>query len=217
MAPTPTKKLASIAFVGAATAATVGYNMAPAFAASQWNIKNGTAGYHGAIAGKNVGNTILKDTTHNVTLTCTKASVSGSAPASHVAVTGSSTKVGVLKKANFSTCSFLGVTFKAHLLKNAGIFAKTFAAGVTHGNVNSISAMVSGVNIPGCHFKVVGTHLPMVFKNASHHFVVDSTSVAALSLKSVAALCPTVKTNDKAFFKGTFAITTPAALNVSKS
>jgi hypothetical protein len=212
-----TKKVASLAFVGAATGAAVGVNMTPAFAASQWNIKNGTAGYHGVVAGKNTGNTILKDTTHNVTLTCTKASVSGSVAQSHVAATGSSTKVGVLKKANFSTCSFLGVTFKATLAKNAGIFGKTYASGVTHGNINSISATVTGVNIPTCTFKVAGTNLPTVYKNASHRFIIDSTSVAALTLKSVAAGCPTIKTGDQAFFKGTFPIATPAALNISKS
>ena len=209
------RKVASIAFTGAAAAATVGYGMAPALAATKhWHIHNGTANYHGVVKGNNKGTTKLVDTTHAVTLTCKKASVSGSVPKSSV-VAGTSTKLGPLKKANFNSCSFVGVTFKAKLNKAAGIFAHSYAGGVTHGNIKSISAELSGVNLPACKAKVTGT-LPAVFKNASHTFVVDSKAVAALTIKSATAQCPVIKAGDKAYFQGTFPVTTPAALNVSE-
>lgn len=210
------RKVASIAFTGAAAAATVGYGLTPALAATpHWVVKNGTAKYHGAVKGNNKGNTKLVDTTHAVTLTCKKASVSGSVPKSSVVAT-TSTKLGPLKKANFTSCSFLGVTFKAKLNKAAGIFAHSYAGGVTHGHIKSISAEISGVNITGCKAKVTGT-LPAVFKNASHTFVVDSKAAASLTIKSATTACPVIKAGDKAYFQGTFPVTTPKALTVSKT
>jgi hypothetical protein len=211
------KKVASIAFTGAAAAATVGYGFAPALAATDhWVVKNGTAKYHGVVKGKNKGTTKLVDTTHAVTLTCKKASVSGSVPKSSVVAGTTSTKLGPLKKANFTSCSFLGVTFKAKLNKAAGIYAHTYKSGVTHGNIKSISAELSGVNITGCKAKVTGK-LPAVFKNASHTFIVDSKSVASLTIKSTTTACPEIAKGDKAYFKGTFPVTTPKALNVTKT
>jgi hypothetical protein len=213
--PSP-KKVASIAFTGAAAAATVGYGFAPALAATDhWVVKNGTAKYHGAVKGVNKGTTKLVDKTHAVTLTCKKASVSGSVPKSSV-VAGTSTKLGPLKKANFTSCSFLGVTFKAKLNKAAGIYAKTYAAGVTHGNIKSISAELSGVNITGCKAKVTGK-LPAVFKNASHTFTIDSKSVASLTIKSTTTACPEIAKGDVAYFKGVFPVKTPTALDVTET
>jgi hypothetical protein len=210
------RKVASIAFSGAAVAATVGYGFAPALAATDhWVIKNGTAKYHGAVKGANKGDTKLVDKTHAVTLTCKKASVSGSVPKSSVAAT-TSTKLGPLKKANFTSCSFLGVTFKAKLKKDAGIFAHTYKSGVTHGNIKSISAVISGVNITGCTALVTGK-LPTVFKNKSHAFIVDSKADASLTIKSATTACPVIKAGDKAYFQGTFPVTTPKALDVSET
>jgi hypothetical protein len=210
------RKVASIAFSGAAAAAAVGYGFTPALAATaHWVTKNGTTKYHGAVKGANKGTTKLVDKTHSVTLTCKKASVSGSVPKSSV-VAGTSTKLGPLKKANFTSCSFVGVTFKAKLNKAAGIYAKTYAAGVTHGNIKSISAEISGVNITGCKAKVTGK-LPAVFKNKSHEFVVDSKAVASLTIKSATTACPVIKAGDKAYFQGTFPVTTPKSLNVSET
>jgi hypothetical protein len=211
------RKVASIAFSGAAAAATVGYGFAPALAATNhWVTTNGTTKYHGAVKGANKGTTKLVDKTHAVTLTCKKASVSGSVPKSSVAAGTTSTKLGPLKKANFTSCSFLGVTFKAKLKKAAGIYAHTYADGVTHGDIKGISAVISGVNITGCTALVTGK-LPTVFKNASHAFVVDSKADASLTIKSATTACPVIKAGDKAYFQGTFPVTTPKALNVSET
>jgi hypothetical protein len=209
------RKAASIAFAGAAAAAAVGYGLTPALAATNhWHIKNGTANYHGVVKGKNKGTTKLVDKTHAAIATCKKASVSGSVPKSSV-VAGTSTKLGPLKKADFTSCSFLGVTFKAKLNKAAGIYAHSYAGGVAHGNIKSISAEISGVNITGCKAKVTGK-LPAEFKNASHAFIVDSKAAASLTVVSATTACPVIKKGDKAYFQGTFPVTTPTALNVSE-
>jgi hypothetical protein len=48
------RKVASIAFAGAAAAATVGYGLNPALAATKhWHIKNGATGYHGVLKAEN--------------------------------------------------------------------------------------------------------------------------------------------------------------------
>jgi hypothetical protein len=209
------RKVASIAFSGAAAAATVGYGFAPALAATDhWVTHNGTTKYHGVVDGKNKGTTKLVDKTHSVTLTCKKASVSGSVPKSSVVAT-TSTKLGPLKKANFTSCSFLGVTFKAKLNKHAGIFAHSYKSGVTHGHIKSISAEISGVNITGCKAKVTGK-LPAIYKNKSHEFVIDSKADASLTIKSATTACPVIKAGDKAYFQGTFPVSKPTALNVSE-
>jgi hypothetical protein len=213
--PAP-KKIASIAFAGAAAAAAAGYGADPALAASgHWHIKNGTTGYHGVIKAKNKGTTVLLDKTHSLLLTCKKVSVSGSVPKSSVLATGSSTRLGTLKMANMTSCSWLGVTFRLHLLKKAGIFGRSFKSGVTHGKIKSISIQISGVNVIECKAKLKG-RLPAVFKNASHTFVVDSKSAESLTFFSVTKQCPIWKTNDKAYYKATFPVSTPKALNVSE-
>jgi hypothetical protein len=208
------RKVASIAFTGAAAAATVGYGLTPALAATTWHIKNGTVGYHGKVEGANKGTTKLVDKTHAVTLTCKKASVSGSVPKSSVAATGSSTQLGTLKVANFASCSFLGVTFTAKLNKAGKIFAHSYASGVTHGFIREVSAELSGVNITGCKAKVTGK-LPMIFRNDGHAFVVDSKGAADLKIASATTACPEIAAGDKAYFKGTFPVKKPSALTVS--
>lgn len=106
------------------------------------------------------------------------------------------------------------VTFKAKLLKPAGALAHAFAGGVTHGVIKSISAQITGVNITVCKANVKGK-LPAIFRNASHTFVADSKSAASLTLFSVTT-CRLWKNSDKAFFQGTFPVTTPKTLIVSE-
>jgi len=210
-----TRKVASVAFTGAAATATLGMAMGPAMAtnATTWHIKAAGKGYHGAVKGKNKGTTKLVDTTHAVTLTCTAANVAGTVPKSNVTATGTSTRLGTLSAANFSHCSFLGVTFKAKLNAHAGIWASKFAAGVTHGHIKSINAEISGVGNT-CKAKVTGT-LPASFKNVSHAFIVDGGKAATLTIHSPTTGCPIIKNGDKAYFQGTFPVSVPKSLTIS--
>jgi hypothetical protein len=211
-----TRKVASIAFAGAAATGALGMAAGPALAVSGvWHIKAAGAGYKGAVKGKNKGTTKLVDTTHAVTLTCTAANVSGSVPHSTVTATGSSTKIGQLKAANFSHCSFLGVTFKAKLNATANIWAKSYNATtkVAHGHIKAINAELSGVG-NSCKATVTGPLFDN-YKNASHEFVVDPTASATLTIHSPTAGCPIIKNGDKAYFQGTFPTSTPKSLTVS--
>lgn len=196
-------KVASVAFTGAAAAATVGFATQPAAAApaSTWHITPG-----GSFTGTNVGNPVLVDTTTGVSLTCTTAAAAGNLSGN--GKTGASVKLGAINTATFGTsanpCSFLGINFTATLNKATTLSGSHYAGGVTNGHIgnktaNNISATLTGLNV-SCHAVIVGSTLPGSWVNASNALNINPGHAATLKVKSVTGCLGAMHSGDNAFF-----------------
>lgn len=208
-----TKKIASVAFTGAAVA---GIAAAPAFAAGPpFHIKATTAhtGFHGAYSAS-ASNTKLVDKTHPVTLTCTNATTNGNIPNSNP----TTSDVGTVASAAFTNCTFLTVAFNAKLTAATSLFVKSANATSATGHIGNatkpIAASLKATNIT-CTATINGTSVPAKYVNANHSLNINSKSVATLTLNNVAATCPTIKTGDQAFFKGNYHVNSPVSLTIS--
>lgn len=216
-----TKKVASVAFTGAAAATMAGVYAGPALAAGgTWSVKNGTTPYTGAYSGTATATgTKLVDTTHAVSLNCKSAFASGSIPAA----TGPTSKpVGTVAAASFFHCSVLGVAFKAHLNHATSLFVSgSTKSGVTPGYIGNktsttkaISATISGSGNT-CHATITGTNVPATYHNASHELIVNAGHAATLTIHSPTAACPIIKNGDAAYFTANYKVNTPTALNIT--
>jgi hypothetical protein len=203
------KKLASIAFTGAAATLAVGMTATQALAAGTWSIKNGTTLYKGAVKAANSGNTKLVDTTHATSLTCKKAAASGTISKSKF----TSTSPKILKTTvTFSNCSFGGLDF--HAKATTTLKAKSYTGGVTTGQIVSTTATITGSKNNSCVASVSqASALTATYTNTGHLLKITGTT-AGLKIKK-ATSCGTLQTGDKAYFNGTFKVSTPASLNIT--
>jgi len=207
-----TRKVASIAFAGATASATLALAMNPALAVNGiWYIKAADALFHGTVTGKNKGTIKFHDVTHPVTVTCTSVTGSGSAP--HSKVTGTPARLGTIKKASLSHCSFLGVTFRGHLTQAASVFGSTYKNGATKGRIRHLHAVWSGVG-NNCQLSGSGS-LPGSYKNASHTLIADPAGQATMTITHENVGCPIVKQGDKFDVQGTFPVGRPKSLTAS--
>jgi hypothetical protein len=212
--PATKKKVASIAFAGAAAAAAVGAAINPALAVDgTWYVRAAGALFHGAVTGQNKGVMKIVDTTHKVTLTCKYLRGSGSVQ--HSKITGTPAHLGTIKKVSTHSCSFLGNTFKAHLTKPASIFGSTYKDGITKGKVKGLHAEWSGVNVPGCRLSASGS-LSGSYHNATHELVTDVAAKPTMKVTHATVACPVAEPGDKVYVQGQFPVTTPKSLKVSE-
>jgi hypothetical protein len=210
--PAP-RKVASVAFAGAAATAAVGVAINPALAAGgTWYIRAAGALFHGAVTGNNGGNIKIVDTTHAVTMTCKY--VRGSGGVQHSKVTGAPAHLGTVKKVSIRSCSFLGNTFKARLTKSASIFGSTYKNGITKGKVKDLHAEWSGVNVTGCRLSASGS-LSGSYHDTSHELFTAVGAKPTMKITHATTACPVAKPGDKFYVQGHFPVTTPKSLTVS--
>jgi hypothetical protein len=195
------KKVASVAFTGAAALAAVGFTGGHAHAAGVTKVTVTPGGKYTAV---NTGAApkLVDKTTPN-TLTCTSAKAAGSLPGD---LTGS--KVGTVTTATFSKCKVLTFSFKAHLNKAATLFATspTTAAGITKGELKGISATISGEGLFGaCRATVTGS-LSGSYSNKSGVLTIDKASNPTLTITKATGCGGVIRSNDKAFFQATYLV-----------
>jgi hypothetical protein len=213
------KKVASLAFTGAATVAAVGIQAVPALAvAGTWHIQAPKGkGYHGAFKGKATGaGTTLVDSKHpSLPLTCTSATASGSVPKSTVVGTTTTTTLGHIKVGNFIHCSFDAITFKAHLTKTANLGGTTYTAktGITHGKITAVTAALSGSG-NSCKATITGT-VSGSYHNTTHQLIVGKNHKATLTIHNPTAGCLVLGNGDHAYFTATYNTSTPKSLFIS--
>lgn len=220
------RKIASIAFAGAAATAATMMGAAPAFAAASWHVRNGGAGYTGPVKATNKFPTSLKDTTTGTILECAKAVASGVVSKSHSPFFG---PLGFLKKTTTKWSSCTGpvpLHFKAHLTTSVPVKASSYSAtfGRTGGRLfkstlrSQISGVISGTNGNTCHATISGTSVPLKYSNTPHSFNVNSDKIATLKLKTVTGNCfGQLNAGDHAYFTGLYHVSTPAALTITRS
>jgi hypothetical protein len=208
------KKITSIAFTGAAATLAIGLGVPHAWAATTWHIKNGGTAYTGKVKGKNNGTTILHLNT-GASLKCTTASASGSV--AKASPTGTSPTVATITKATFKTCTLLGADFKASLTGTTDVVAKTFKSAITKGTLTDVKATITGASSGDstCKATVTGS-VSGSFHNTGHSLKTAAASKPASKLTITSAKsCANIKTNDTAYFKATYDISTPTALTIS--
>lgn len=200
------RRVASIAFTGAAVAAagTVVHIPAARAASGHWTINPG--GKYTAAAGA----TSLSDVTAGAKLTCTSATAAGSLSKTSFTQTGSTSfKAGPVSKGTFgssaNTCAGpLGLAFDA-VLNHATLNAKSFKSGITHGKMTSISATLHGVGV-SCTATITGSQ-PYSYNNATHQLTVLGGATAdSLTATAVTGCLGVVKTGDKNFFHGAYTV-----------
>jgi hypothetical protein len=187
------KKVASIAFTGAAAAVATGAGMGvgagPAFASGgTWHITPG-----GHYTATNVSPAILN--ANGISLTCPVNAATASGSLSGDGRTGPTVQLGTITNAQFGTaaspCSLLGFGVVARLHKATTLSATGYASGVTTGQIgngatSAISASVSGVNGFACHMEIRGASLPGSFNNASHDLTINRGHASQLTITSIA-------------------------------
>lgn len=212
-----TKKVASLAFTGAATAATFGLQPGPALAAAgTWHIQapKGTP-YHGAfkIKGNGAG-LVMVDANHpSFPITCTSTTAVGSIPHSTVTGTTTTTAIGKIKTGTFNDCSFTGVTYTATVTANLRATSYNSTTQIAKGKLTNVDLdwMGSGNS---CHVTMTGT-LSASYHNTKHDLVVDKAHKATLTMHSPTAGCLVFGNGDLAYFAGTYGVNTPKSLFVS--
>ncbi len=198
------KKIASIAFTGAAAATMVGLNVAPAFATGgTWTITP-----HGNF--KSASNSTTKATLHAGTATLTCNSKTAFASGNLVSkVTGTPAQLGTISKATFGSttstrCTLAGtLKFNAKLNHAAKLFGSTYASGVTKGQLRSISASIHGDSGFACAATVKGK-LPGSFNNTTHLLTIDKSKKSSLSITAVTGCAGQLKVGQKAYFTATY-------------
>lgn len=198
------KKVASVAFTGAAAATMVGLNVAPAFATGgTWTITP-----HGHFT--SASNSKTKATLHAgaVTLTCNSKTAFASGSLVGTA-TGAPVQLGTISKATFGStastrCTLAGtLKFSAKLNHAAKLFGSTYTAPTTKGQLRSISATITGHSGFACTAKVAGK-LPGSFNNTTHLLKIDASNKSSLTITAVTGCAGQLKVGQKAFFNATY-------------
>ena len=218
-----TKKIASVAFTGAAATAMTLMGGAPAFAAVSWHVRNGTTGYTGPVKANLKAGAVasLVDKTTNKTLKCTKAVASGTVTKSHSPANPA--VLGHLKKSTtkWSSCKVSGQPFVAHLTTSPNVVASAYNAannsvtGKLSGN--KISGKISGTGFFRCKATISGTSVPVKYKNTPHSFVVNSAHKVTLKVKAASNCLGFINAGNSAYFTGTYVVSTPTNLNIKRS
>lgn len=211
------RKVASVAFTGAATVATVGFGTQAANAASSaWHINPGNSTN---FTGVNVGNPILVDNTTGARLACYTAGAKGHL--SGDGKTAASASLATISSATFGTtsnaCSLLGIGFTAKLKKPTHLWGTGYANGVTTGHIgggaaSDISASINGTSI-SCHATIVGSTLPGNYTNSNHRLNINPNSLATLTVKSVQGCLGAMNPGDAAYFQATYTVSPPATVS----
>lgn len=202
------RKIASIAFTGAAAATMVGLNVAPAFATGgTWTVTP-----HGKFT--SASNSKTKATLHagTATLTCnSKTAFASGSLRSKSTVTPA--HLGAISKATFGStaatrCTLAGtLKFSAKLgksvTKSAQLYGSTYTAGVTKGQLRSISAIITGHSGFACSATVKGK-LPASFNNTTHLLTIDASKKSSLSITKVTGCAGQLKVGQKAYFTATY-------------
>jgi hypothetical protein len=216
------RKVASIAFTGAAAAGAVMMVGPGAHATSgKWII----TGSKGKIANSThysaSNSTKATLSAGTVTLSCPKSTASTSGKLFQSKTGTPPVQIGTIAKANFGTgstrCNLGGFHFSAKLNKTPlKLNAKTYAAPVTTGSVTgSISATIHGVGGFACTAVVTGTSIPASFNNTTHHLTVNpGTHHKTLHVKTATG-CPGVTASQSAGFAATYHITAPTSLKTA--
>jgi hypothetical protein len=209
------KKIASVAFTGAAAATAVGMGVTPALAAGgTWNIDNGGTGYTGPVAGSNSTNATLN--ANGTQLTCKPGTASATGSVGKSTVSSTPAHLGDIPSANFgvgTACSYAGLFhFTAALTKTAGLYGSSYnaATGVTTGQIRDISAKLTGVSGTTCSATVTGAALQAQYNNTTHGLTIDPAGSSPLTVTLGAAGCPGLLTNgEKAGFNATYIFSPP--------
>lgn len=215
------KKIASVAFTGAAVAAMAGMHAATALATSgTWHISpTADQGAYGAT------NTSAAATLHTgtATLTCSVGTATASGSLSGNGRTGTPVKLGTIAAANFGTlaqsCAVDGIGFSAHLNKPVNLSGVSYnaATGVTTGRITgSISATLTG-SISTCKATVKGTSISGTFTNSTHVLNINPNHKSTLSITSAGgktsagatACLGTLKVGNKAYFAAKYQVNPP--------
>jgi hypothetical protein len=207
------KKIASVAFTGAAAVTAIGMGVPRAMAASgTWKITNGGNPYAGHVSGVNTTSATLD--ANGTVLTCHPgtAQASGSVPAASPA----GPALGTISKATFASCSASGIfDFTAAINKPVTLSGSTYSAGVTKGKIaGGISATLNGVNGTTCHATIKGTSLSASYNNATHALTVNPGAHSALSIASVSAghCSGLLTTGEPAAFTATYQFNPPLSV-----
>jgi hypothetical protein len=205
------KKVASIAFTGAAAAVAAGFNAVPAFASgATWKVSP-----NGAYSALNQSGAATL-TAGAVTLTCptSTAFASGSLVAS---AAGSTAQVGTVNAtfgASGVPCTFGTIQFSAHLVHPAQLWASAYHSGVTQGAIKSISASINGLNLT-CHAKVTGSSIPATFDNATHALTVNQAGTKTLTVGSVTGCLGALQNGQSAGFTAKYNILSPSGVTIT--
>lgn len=206
------KKVASVAFTGAAATLAVGFGTLPAHAASSWHIKNGGTGYTGHVEGKTTTSGVLTSS-HGTSLVCLPGKAAASASVSKSNVPGKPATIAKIKNAAFTSCSTGGIRFNA--TATASLVASNYNAGtgVTTGKLTNIHATLTGIG-NNCKATITGTSLPGSYSNTNHNLTADPTGAMTLTVQSATG-CGGLLAGAKANFEATYHISTPGALTIS--
>lgn len=195
------RKVASVAFTGAAALTAVGFTAGHAHAAGVSKVTVTPAGPYNAV---HVGSPTLHDVQTRDTLTCTSAKAKGS-------LTGDATgnTVGTVTSAPFTNCTLLTIPFKAVLNKTATLVATspTTASGITKGSLTGISATITGTGAVACHAVITGT-LPGKYNNNTDQLTIDSTNTAGLTVKSASGCAGGLVAGNSAYFNAVYSVST---------
>jgi hypothetical protein len=194
------RRIASIAFTGAAVATGTGLHAPAALAASPgtWTVTHGgkftatgTASFGGA-----------------VTLKCSTARLSGSISKTTFTQTGSTpfqagTITGTFGSTNKPCTSPEGLVKVTGVLKKGALYAAAYKSGVTHGTIKSISATITGENV-ACSATIKGSQ-PYSYNNDGK-LTVLGTSGDPLTTTAVTGCLGVIKKSDKIFFDGVYTV-----------
>jgi hypothetical protein len=182
-----TKKVASVAFVGAAAVAATGATAGPAFAApSDWTVTP-----DGPYTAVNVTPAILN--ANGISLTCPVGTATASGSLVSTA-TGVPAQIGTIATAEFGTadspCSLFGFGTVATLKKATQLSGSSFTDPVTQGRVgngttSAISASINGVGGFQCHMEIRGATLPGSYDNGAGVLNVNSGHAPNLTIASI--------------------------------
>jgi hypothetical protein len=180
-----TKKVASVAFAGAAAVAATGAAAGPAFAApGDWTVM--PAGQFTAF-----NNTSLIFSANGLLLACPSVNP---VPASLVGTAaGTPAQLGTIGSVQFGTSnSPCQMFFSAvlHLKKAAQLSASSYTDPITRGRIgngstSAISASINGVNGWTCHMEIRGTSLPWSYNNDTGFLNVNPGRVETLTITSI--------------------------------
>lgn len=215
-----TKKIASIAFTGAAAAAATLMGGGPAFAAVSWHVRNGTTGFTGTVKANLKPGTSAQivDKKTGKTLKCTKAVASGTVTKSNSPAP--SPMLGHLTAMKWNSCSVdrnrfavVRTTAPDLIPKQYNPVNNSMSAGKLSG---PISAKISGLNPFACTGIISGTSAPIKYKNVHHSFIVNLGHAVTLKVKSAHHCLGLINSGDSAYFTVTYIVSTPANLIISR-
>ena len=218
-----TKKIASVAFTGAAATAATLMGGGPAFAAVSWHVRTGNNLYHSSqlIKAKlRTGTTAsFKDVTANKALKCTKGVLTIHVSKSHSPAVSPVIGKVLKSKTTWSSCAVSGQGFAAHLTTSPKVIATRYNASNSSvsGKLSGIGATISGTGFFRCKATISGRSIPFKYKNTGHSFVVNSGHKLTLKVKSANNCLGLINAGNSFYFTAVYKVSTPADLTIKRS